>query len=363
MIRVGVIGSSFARLAYLPALRVLGGVEVVALSSAHAERARAVAEEFGVRHAYGDWEEMLAHHELDLVCIATPTLTHAPMTLAALRAGAHVLCEKPMAMDAREAKAMRDVAMSSGRLNMIDHELRFNPNRRHAADLIHSGAIGEIRHVDIFNVGRSWSDRAGRPMGDWWSLAEKGGGRLGANGSHQIDLARWWFGDVTSVVGTIDTVVAERVDPDSGEPWIATADDLVHFTLSQERASLVDVLLSGVANHNAGNQTRVFGAEGTIILSNETETLMVGRRGGEMRDESRPDPDADLPGIGKGIWNVSVVGLLRELLSAIKEDRPLTQGATFDDGYRTQLVMDAVRLSSVERRWVVPSALGRSIDT
>ena len=73
---------------------------------------------------------MLAEHPLDLVCIATPTVQHAPMTLAALDAGAHVLCEKPTAMNAAEARAMLDRAETLGRVHMIDHELRFNPNRR-----------------------------------------------------------------------------------------------------------------------------------------------------------------------------------------------------------------------------------------
>ena len=357
MIRVGIIGASFARHAYLPALRLLDGAEVVAIASARLDRARSVADAFDVTRAYDDWKEMLGNHELDLVCIATPTDTHTPMAEAALRAGAHVLCEKPMAMDAEQARHMWQTATSLGRLHMIDHELRFNPNRRHVAELVRSGAIGDVRHVDIMNVGSSWADPAGRPAGDWWSLAERGGGRLGANGSHQIDLARWWFGEVESVVGTIDTVVADRVDPTTGEAWRATADDLVHFTLRQEHAPLVDVVLSGVANHNLGNHTRIFGSEGTIVLSNDTETLLVGRRGGELHDESREDPDARLPGIEKGIWNVSVVGLLRELLAAIGEDRPVEAGATFEDGFRTQLVMDAVRRSNDERRWVAPREL------
>src|SRR5690625_3167682 len=117
-IRVGIIGASFARAAYLPALRQIPDAKVVAIASARLQSATSTAEEFGVSAAYDDWQEMLRNHELDLVCIATPTDTHGPMTLAALKAGAHVLCEKPMAMDAAEAAQMPELAASLGRIRI-----------------------------------------------------------------------------------------------------------------------------------------------------------------------------------------------------------------------------------------------------
>jgi predicted dehydrogenase len=351
-IRVGVIGASFAKAAYLPALRHVPGVQVVALASARIESARTAAEAFGVPHAYDDWEAMLREHAFDLVCIATPTDTHAPMALAALEAGAHVLCEKPTAMDAGEALAMRDRATDLGRITMMGHELRFNPNRRKIAELVRSGAIGEIRHAHIANITPGWADPASRPKGDWWSLAERGGGRLGANGSHQTDLLRFWFGEVRSVLGRAEVVVRDRVDKQTGEPWTATADDLVHMVLEQERCPVSDVFLSGVARHNMDNVTQIYGSEGTILLSNKDEKLLLGAPGKDFEDVSEHDPNADLPGVGKGIWNVSFVALMQELCSAIREGRSLRQGATFDDGWRNQRVLDAVKRSGAERRWI-----------
>jgi predicted dehydrogenase len=199
--KVGIIGASFAKAAYLPALRHTPGAEVVAVASARLESAQEAAKAFGVPHAYDDWERMLGEHAFDLVCIATPTVTHAPMTLAALEAGAHVLCEKPTAMNADEAKAMWERAEALGRVHMIDHELRFNPNRKKVKELVASGAIGEVRHANLTNITSAWGDPASRPKGDWWSLEEQGGGRLGANGSHQVDLLRWWLGEVVAVSG------------------------------------------------------------------------------------------------------------------------------------------------------------------
>lgn len=350
--RVGIVGASFAKAAYLPALKHVPGAEVVALASQRMESARATADAFGIEHAYDDWQAMLDAHELDLVCIATPTVTHAPITLAALAKGANVLCEKPTAMDAGEAKAMLDAAESLGRLHMIDHEMRFNPNRRKAKDLIASGALGDIRHVNIANISPSWGDPASRPMGDWWSLKDQGGGRLGANGSHQTDLVRWWLGEVGAVSGQARTMVPNRVDKKTGERWTATADDMTQFALEMVSGAFVSVFMSGVARHNLDNTTQVFGSEGTLLLSNSDEKLLFAKPGEAFEDITVDDPNAALPGVNKGIWNVSVVAAMRELASAFAEKRALKEGATFLDGWKNQLVLDAVLQSTTERRWI-----------
>lgn len=221
---------------------------------------------------------MIARHTVDLVCIATPTIYHAPMTLAALDAGAHVLCEKPTAMNRAEAEAMYQRAEALGRVHMIGHELRFNPNRRRIQQLLAHGGIGQVRHVNLWNITASWGDPASRPAGDWWSLAEMGGGRLGANGSHQIDLIRWWLGDIGAVCGQVKVVVPDRIDKPTGQRWTANADDLAHFTFEMISGALVTVFLSGVARHNMDNHTQIFGSEGTILLANSDEKLLYAAR-------------------------------------------------------------------------------------
>lgn len=352
--KVAVIGASFAQAAYLPALAHVPGAEVVAIASARLSSARAAAEKFAIPHATDDWEAMLDTHAPDLVCIATPTVLHAPQTLKALSRGAHVLCEKPTAMNAAEAGAMRDAAAAAGRIAMIDHELRFNPNRRRIARMIREGDLGEIRHVNIANIGNSWADPASRPKGDWWSDAAQGGGRLGANGSHQVDMLRWWLGEVAWVTGAAPVMVPARIDKATGAAWTATADDLAWMGLEMEQGAIAQVFMSGVAAHNIGNLTQVFGSKGTITLDNADEKLWFARAGQGFEEITEPNPDAALPGLNKGIWNVAVVALLREMAAAIAEGRPPREGATFEDGLRNQKVLDAVRLSGTERRWVRP---------
>ncbi len=351
MINVGIIGASFARDAYLPAFAHIEGAQVVALASGRLESAKAAADPHGIDAVFDDWQAMLDAQKLDLVCIATPTIMHAPMTLAAIAKGAHVLCEKPTAMNAGEARQMLDAARGANRLHMIDHELRFNPTRMRIAELIHGGDLGDIRHVNISNIGASWANPASRPKGDWWSDAAMGGGRMGANGSHQVDMLRWWLGEPASVMGQALTVVPDRVCKHTGEPWTATADDLSHMTLEMQSGALAQVFMSGVAAANMGNETQIFGTKGSLTLSNSDEKLYFAKAGESFKDISVEDPNATLDGLNEGIWNVSVLAALQELCSAISQDRGLSQGASFVDGLRNQMVVDAVFASTQSRKW------------
>ena len=163
----------------MPALATIDDVELVAIASACLSSAQSAADGFAIAHVYDDWQRMIGEHEFDLVCIATPTLYHAPMTLAALKAGAHVLCEKPMAMNQDESAEMLETADSLNKLHIIGHELRFNPNRRKIKSFIDSGFIGKVRHANIVNVTSSMGDPAARSAGDWLTREEMGGGPAG----------------------------------------------------------------------------------------------------------------------------------------------------------------------------------------
>ena len=351
-IKIGIIGASFAKAAYLPALKHIDNIEVTAISSARLENAKSCAEEFNIPKYYDNWKKMLDQHKFDLICIATPTDLHAPIAIYALERGAHVLAEKPTAMNADEAKQMLDIATKHNRIHMMDHELRFNPNRMKIKEWISSDLIGKIQHINITNISNGWLDPSSRPQNDWWSLSERGGGRMGANGSHQVDLLRWWCGEVKSVFGQLHTIVKERKDKVTNKKWQATADDLSYFSLEMESGTLANVFMSGVASHVLGNKTQIFGNKGSIIIEDKNEEIYFAKKNEEFKKFYYEDPNSSLEGINRGIWNVSVVGLLRELIGAISENRQLNKGATFIDGLKNQIILDAVKESTVERKWI-----------
>jgi len=210
-LRVGVIGTGFGSTVQIPAFRAHPRVEVVAVASGRPGKARKVAEEFGVPHAFDAYADLVPA-DLDLVSITAPPDLHHPMTMAAVAAGRHVLCEKPMALSAAEAAEMLAAAERARVVHLIDHELRFNPNRRKVKRLIAEGFLGQPRHALITAMSPGRRDPT-LPWG-WWYDAARGGGLLGAVGSHQIDLLRYWLGEIESASGTLDAVIRERPAPD-----------------------------------------------------------------------------------------------------------------------------------------------------
>ena len=344
-IRIGFVGSGFARRVQLPALAFVPGVRATAVASGHRANAEAVAREFNLPHVYGDGVELASSPDVDLVIVSSTPDSHARYAIAALEAGKHVLCEKPMALDAFEAAQMAAAAeRRPDRLAWIDHELRYEPNRRRARELIRSNAIGRLRHIDLSLKPYLRGDGRPQPTDapwNWWYDAARGGGILGAVGSHLIDLIRFWCGsEIQHVGGLVETFVAERRD-ESGALRPVTADDYTSCVLRTANGVAATVMLSAVAHHGPGHFGQVTGSEGTLQLTGETK-LEMGKAGGPLEDISAPDDlwERTKP---NNMWARSFVRLLREMVRVIGGAVPDGEPATFRDGWQVQRVLDAIR--------------------
>ncbi|HYS19910.1 MAG TPA: Gfo/Idh/MocA family oxidoreductase [Gemmatimonadales bacterium] len=344
-VRIGVIGTGFARRVQLPGLRLVPGVRVTAVASGRRANAETVAREFGIPHVFDDGLELVRSADVDLVIISSTPDTHAPYAVAALAAGKHVLCEKPTALNAGEANRMLAAAeRRHGQVAWVDHELRYEPNRRKVHDLIRAGVMGEVRHLEL--VLRPYLRGDGRPQaGDapwtWWSDATKGGGLLGAVGSHLIDLCRYWTAsEVVHVAGGVATFVKQRRD-ETGAVRVVTADDFASFVLRLGTGAVATVTLSAVGFHGTGHQAHVTGSDGTVVLTGETK-LELGRPGAPLEDISVPDdPAGQMP--VNNMWARSFVRLMRELVTVVEGGTAAGTPATFRDGVQVQRVLDAVR--------------------
>ena len=344
-VRVGFIGSGFARRVQLPGLALVPGTKPVAIASGHRANAEAVARDFRLPLVFDDGIELARSPDVDLVIVSSTPESHARYAIAALEAGKHVLCEKPMAIDAFEAAQM--VAASEQHPDSVawlDHELRYEPNRRRARELIRSDALGELRHIELSLKPYLRGD--GRPQAldapwNWWFDASRGGGILGAVGSHLIDLCRFWCGsEIRYVAGLAETFFKQRKD-EAGEPQPVTADDFSSCVLQTASGVVATITLSTVAHHGPGHLGQVTGSEGTLLLSGETK-LEFGKSGGPLEDVSAPDDlwEQTKP---NNMWARSFVRLLREMIHVIRGGTPQGEPATFRDGWQVQRVLDAVR--------------------
>lgn len=255
LIRTVVVGTSWwADSAHLPGLRARPDVELVALCGRSPERLATLAAKFGGPRTFTDYQPMLAEMKPEVVVISTPNHLHAPMALAALEAGAHVICEKPLALNTAEAQRMLDRAEQLGRRHMVFLTYRGMPGPRFVKQLIASGYLGRLHHVQACYLHGSWLDP--KRAASWkTTLAEGGSGVLGDLGAHVVDLLQWWFGPVSRVVGSLATFIGERPGAD-GTIVIVETDDAAAFgaqaVIHHPRAAqFVTRAVSDAARHRA----------------------------------------------------------------------------------------------------------------
>jgi predicted dehydrogenase len=297
---------------------------------------------------------------VDAVVIATPPYLHHQMVIAALEAGKHILCEKPMARSLAEARDMVNLAQSARVAAMVNHQMRYLPIRRRVKELIQEGYIGEPQSVSV-NVYRSTlADPNERPFG-WLMEADKAGGMLGASGSHYIDSLRWWLGEIHEVAGTTTTMVKRRRLPDSSGMASVDADDNFAFLLRFASGAIASVHFSATAPINAGEEITISGSEGMLIVQGENDLLGARRRDMGLRELPIPDRlNPRLPEFSHSFIQPTIL-LMQDWMKAIRTGEWNPNAPTFADGAKVQEIMEAVSRSQTQGRWIDTSGARWSV--
>lgn len=189
--RVGIVGSSFGGAVHAPAFAAQGRFEVVAIASP--TRAADVAKERHIPRAFGSLIEMLDAVELDVLAVASPPFDHHASVLAGLGRGLHILCEKPFALNVREAEDIVRAAERAGTVCALAHEFRYTPERQALHELVRNGHLGPLRAIEV-NVAASMLRADVDRPNSWWFERRRGGGITGAWFSHLVDQANWLAG-------------------------------------------------------------------------------------------------------------------------------------------------------------------------
>ncbi len=191
-LRVGVVGLGYAGATHLQAYADTPGVQLVALAGKEPDRLSRLGDQFGIEHRFDDWHGMLGVDDLDVVSIATPNALHSPIAVAALRAGKHVFCEKPLAVTAAEAREMVRAAHENDRVLEVAFNHRRRADVQFAKQYLETEGIGRIYHARA-----TWKRRAGIPgLTSWFtSKALAGGGALVDLGPHVLDSLLFLLGE------------------------------------------------------------------------------------------------------------------------------------------------------------------------
>ena len=201
-VKVGIVGSRFQAECIAGSVKMIPDeAEVVAVASPTPGNAERFAKHHGIARAYTDWKDLLKDPEVEMVSITAPNRVHAEITIAAAKAGKHVVCEKPLCMTLEEADAMLDACARSGVLLLYAEELFFTPKYVKAKQMADEGAFGRIHLV-------KQSEKHNGPHADWfWDVNQSGGGALMDLGCHGIAFCWWFLGkpEVKSVYAQLST--------------------------------------------------------------------------------------------------------------------------------------------------------------
>ncbi|NEO27049.1 MAG: Gfo/Idh/MocA family oxidoreductase [Kamptonema sp. SIO4C4] len=265
-IGVAVVGTGFGQKIHIPGLQHHHRTNVVAVWNRNLATAQQVAQEHNIPHALDNLEELLALPEVDAVTVASPPFLHYEMGKQVLNAGKHLLLEKPMTLNAQETEELSALAREKGVMAVADFEFRFVPEWLQFAEMLPQ--VGNLRlvKIDWLVVSRANPDRAW----NWYAQKDKGGGALGAVGSHAFDYIHWLFGEVKRLCGYLSCAIPQRPDPkEDGKLKPVDADDTGLIMLELTDGTPVQLSLSSVTYAGRGHWVEVYGDRGTLVLGSD----------------------------------------------------------------------------------------------
>jgi predicted dehydrogenase len=368
---IGLLGYAFMGKAHTNAYKTLPYMiyppaavpRLVAIAGRNQDALQAAAARYGYERTYADYHALVQDPDVQLFDNAGPNNEHAPASIAAAQAGKHVLCEKPLARNAAEARAMLDAVQAAGVKHMVSFNYRFVPAVRLAYELIQEGALGEIYHFRAHYL-QEWLADPALPFIWRASRAAAGSGALGDLGAHIIDLARFLVGEPAAVLGLTRTFVKERPIPGGGT-GLVDVDDAFAALVEFAGGAAGTLEASRFAKGHKNDQVfEINGSKGTLRFHlerlNELEVYWE-----DGRKETRGFTNVSVTEsfhpfyahwwphghvIG---WEHTFVHEVAHLIDAMVNNKDVAPlGATFEDGYRNAVIADAILESAAEGRRV-----------
>jgi predicted dehydrogenase len=358
--RVAVAGTNFGCQAHVRALRA-AGFEVKALVGRDAKRTRDGADAFGVPDALTSFEKALDIPGLDAVAISSPPESHKQLTLQALARRKHVLCEKPLALTAADAREMLEAARRAGVVHMIEHQFRFRPHDIALRRAIVAGRLGELRNATFVLDASICADPARMGIPQWWYESRRGGGWLRNLASHVIDLIRYTLGEFDSVSADLTFGTDRKMNADDS-----------YSVLFRLRNGLEGIMQGSCRAWDFVNVARVSGTDATASVEIDPQTmrpvLWLADRNGKRTVPSPEDlavPAAleMLPSSAETLAYDAVHNMVSGspeyiMQAAAFRDAicgraagPVTP-ANFRDGVAHMMVIEAIEKSAQRREWV-----------
>ena len=362
-LRIGMLGAGrWAKIAHIPGWQRDPRCEIAVICDVDRGLADAAARQFHVREATSDWHSTVSRTDLDVIDIATPSHTHHELAVAALEAGKHVLCEKPVAYDFSETMRAAELAKRKGVKTKLGFTFRYSPGIQYAKSLIDDGFVGRPFIFNGYEQNAQWLDpqtplRQVDPTADPSVLHTQS---LEGYGAPIIDIGMWWVGaGYTRCVGTMKNFIPDRVVRATGRMMRMNIDDGDIHLVEYANGAIGSLQTSFVTIGNfPGTEARIYGSKGAIICrlveeSGVAETIKLATPDDvEFKQVDIPQRFYPAGGHPRELWRtLFYANLIKDFVDEILGDSPQNQG-NFEDGARVQEVINAVERSHHERRWV-----------
>jgi len=353
-IGVAVMGTGFGQKIHIPGFQLHHRTEVVAVYHRDAAKAQAIAAQHNIPHGCSTIEQMLALPGVQAVSVATPPFLRQEMAIAALKAGKHVLLEKPTALSVEEARAIETVAQQQQKVAVMDFEFRFVPAWQQLKAKLAAGDIGSSRliKVDWMVPGRADPERAW----SWYARQDQGGGALGAFASHTFDYLAWLFGPVKRLSANLATAIPQRPDPQTGELKPVDADDTCTLMLEMQDGTPCQVTISSVTYAGRGHWVEVYGDRGTLVLGSDHLKDYVhgfklwGAVAGEALQELPIPSELDFPKTYADGRLAPFIRVVDHWVNCIDQGR--VAAPAIAEGVYSQLLMDLAHASHERGVWM-----------
>ena len=325
------------------------------------DRVREFAEKYGWASVSDDWQAVVTDPEIDIIDICTSNKSHFPIAMGAIQSGKHVICEKPLAMTAKEAQMMYEAAQQAGVVHMTAFNYRQVPAIIYAKAMIDAGKIGTIRHFDAVYY-QDWLIDPDFPFVWRNDIIEAGSGAHGDMNAHLVDLARYLVGEISDVSGAQKIFVTERSVGIGPETRKVTADDATSFICHFDNGALGSFITSRFATGRKNYlKFELFGSRGSIKFElerlNELQYYSVDDEQGDqgfrtilVTENVHPFIEAWWPPGHIIGWEHTFIHEIKQFLDAIAHKKELHPN--FYDGWKTQQVMDAVVDAADQRQWI-----------
>ncbi len=320
--------------------------------------------QFGWTHAATDWRKVVANSQIDVIDINTPNDSHAEIAIAAAKAGKHVLCEKPLALDVKQCRQMLQAVRKANVVHMVCHNYRRIPAIAQAKRMIEEGVLGEIRHY-YARYAQGWLVDPKMPR--LWRLQKQhaGSGAHGDINAHIIDLARYLVGELDEVCGQMHTFIKQRPLPDNSKKMgRVTVDDAAQCIGRFKNGALANLeatrYATGRRNHihleiNGSKGSLEFDFEDMNRLKFFDNTAPADRQG--FADIIVTQKDGVHPYVGQWWPPGHIIGYehtfvhtIADFINAVAKGKSVQP--TFEDGLKNQQVLEAVEQSAAARCWM-----------